>query len=71
MGKYALFIWSAYGVSAMVLVGLSLYIWSDLKRQARLLQRLKERGAPKRPRAQGMDRENLSPDPQPESKVSA
>ncbi len=70
MGKYALFIWSAYGVSAIVLIGLTLYIWSDLKRQARLLQRLKDKGAPKRPGARAMDK-GPATDNEPESKVSA
>ncbi len=56
MGKYAFFIWAAYGVSALVLIGLTFYIWSDLKRQARLLQRLQDKGTPKRPSARAMDK---------------
>ncbi len=55
MGKYAYFIWAAYGVSALVLIGLTFYIWSDLKRQARLLRRLQDKGTPKRPSARAMD----------------
>ncbi len=51
MGKYAFFIWGSYIISGLVLGGLTLYIWSDLKRQARTLQKLKTMGAPKRPRA--------------------
>ena len=51
MGKYAFFIWGSYIISGIVLGGLTLYIWSDLKRQAKTLQKLKNMGAPKRPRA--------------------
>ncbi len=51
MGKYAFFIWGSYIISGIVLGGLTLYIWSDLKRQAKMLQKLKDLGAPKRPRA--------------------
>lgn len=51
MGKYAAFIWSAYGAWALVLIGLTLYIVLDLKRQRRLLTALKAQGAPRRRKA--------------------
>lgn len=53
MGKYAFFIWAAYGVSAAVLIGLTLYLWNDLRVQARTLARLEKEGTPRRPKAMG------------------
>ena len=53
MGKYAFFIWAAYGVSATVLIGLTLYLWNDLRVQTRTLARLEKEGTPRRPKAMG------------------
>lgn len=53
MGKYAFFIWTAYGVSAAVLIGLTLYLWNDLRMQMRTLARLEKEGTPRRPKAVG------------------
>jgi len=51
MGKFAAFIWSAYGAWTLVLISLTLYTVLDLKRQRRLLAALKAQGAPRRRRA--------------------
>jgi heme exporter protein D len=48
MGEYAAFIWSAYAVAAVVVAGLSLQIWRDMRRQQALLDELEARGAPRR-----------------------
>lgn len=53
MGKYAFFIWSAYGISAVVLIGLTFYLWNDLRLQARTLAQLEKKGGPRRPKAVG------------------
>ncbi len=53
MGKYAFFIWAAYGISAAVLISLTLYLWNDLRVQTRTLARLEAEGGPRRPRAVG------------------
>ncbi|PLX44967.1 MAG: heme exporter protein CcmD [Hyphomicrobiales bacterium] len=53
MGKYAFFIWTSYGISAAVLIGLTVYLWADLRKQARILARLEKEGAPRRPKAMG------------------
>jgi heme exporter protein CcmD len=51
MGEYATYIWAAYGVVAVVLVGLTCWIWADLRRQSALLAALERTGAPRRRRA--------------------
>ncbi|NND49294.1 MAG: heme exporter protein CcmD [Rhizobiales bacterium] len=48
MGEYGAFIWSAYGIAALVLVGLTAHIWRDLRRQRAALSALEARGAPRR-----------------------
>ncbi|MCY4034168.1 MAG: heme exporter protein CcmD [Hyphomicrobiales bacterium] len=48
MGKYAVFIWSSYGVSCAVLAGLVIATIAQLYRQRRLLRRL-ESGSIERP----------------------
>ncbi|MCY4032080.1 MAG: heme exporter protein CcmD [Hyphomicrobiales bacterium] len=48
MGKYAVFIWSSYGVSCVVLAGLVIATLAQLHRQRRLLRRL-ETGDIERP----------------------
>ena len=53
MGKYAFFIWGSYGISAAVLLGLTFYMWNDLRAQTRTLARLEREGGPRRPKAVG------------------
>lgn len=38
--KYAPYIWSAYGLTALILVGLALWLWLEARRAARLLAEL-------------------------------
>ena len=40
MGGYAVFVWSAYGLAAAVLGGLSLYYWRRHRQSGRDLDRL-------------------------------
>ncbi|MEZ5922992.1 MAG: heme exporter protein CcmD [Hyphomicrobiaceae bacterium] len=44
LGPHAMFIWSAYGVVALVLAVLVLWILADGRRQRALLQRLEGEG---------------------------
>ena len=55
MGEYGAFIWSAYGIAALVLVGLTAHIWRDLRRQRAALNALEARGAPRRRAMAGAD----------------
>jgi heme exporter protein D len=48
LGKHAGFIWAAYGASALVLAGLSVWIHFDAKRQAVLLADLERQGIRRR-----------------------
>ncbi|HEX5453136.1 MAG TPA: heme exporter protein CcmD [Stellaceae bacterium] len=43
MGGYAVFVWPAYGIAALVLGGLSLSSWVRHRRSAAALARLDER----------------------------
>jgi heme exporter protein D len=47
MGGYAIFVWPAYGVAALVLGGLSLQTLRGYRRNRRLLDRLQQ-GGPRR-----------------------
>lgn len=38
--KYAPYIWSAYGLTALILIALALWLWLDARRAARLLAEL-------------------------------
>jgi heme exporter protein D len=40
MGGYAAFVWPAYGLSALVMLGLVLVVWRDLRTNQRALARL-------------------------------
>lgn len=53
MGKYAFYIWSAYGISFVVLVSLTFHLWNNLRAQTRMLAQLEKEGGPRRPRAVG------------------
>jgi heme exporter protein D len=45
MGGYAMFVWPAYGLSALVMLGLCVGAWRSLKRRERDLAALQaERG---------------------------
>jgi heme exporter protein D len=45
MGGYALYVWPAYGLSALVMLGLSISAWRSLRRKERDLAALQaERG---------------------------
>lgn len=50
-GEHWNFILAAYAVAAAVLVGLTAWIWFDLRRQRTLLADLEARGVPRRPPA--------------------
>ena len=50
MGGYAVFVWSSYGVTALVMVGLTITSLRGLRERQRLLQRL-EAARPDRRRA--------------------
>ena len=46
--SHLFFIWSAYGMTAIVLAGLVAVTWLDWRRQRRLLDQLEQSGAPRR-----------------------
>jgi heme exporter protein D len=55
MGGYAAFIWPAYAVAAIVMLGVVAASWRDLARQRALLGALEGDGARKRAPARSMD----------------
>lgn len=42
MGGYAAYVWPAYGIAALVLIGFTLSSWRRLKAAERALERLSE-----------------------------
>lgn len=48
LGKHAVFIWSSYGVVAVVLIGLAVWLISDGARLKRRLAELEARGVRRR-----------------------
>jgi heme exporter protein D len=42
MGGYAAFVWPAYGLSALVMLGLAVTAWRSLKLRERELARLRD-----------------------------
>jgi heme exporter protein D len=42
MGGYAVFVWPAYGLSALVMVGLAVSAWRTLKARERALAKLRD-----------------------------
>ena len=38
MGGYAVYVWPAYGISAIALIGLAVMSWRALKRNERLVE---------------------------------
>ncbi len=49
MGGYGLYIWSSFLIAAVVMSGLALQSWFDLRKQKRLVAELEARAARKRP----------------------
>jgi len=60
MGGYAMFVWSSYGVAAVVMVALFIYVRATLRSEERTLAQLQAAGGGRRRRARGSD---PSPDP--------
>nr|WP_184046468.1 heme exporter protein CcmD [Roseospira visakhapatnamensis] len=66
MGGYAGFVWSSYGVTAVVLGGLFVSVWLGLRRDERTLARLQAAlGGRRRGRAE--QAEGADPSPAPHS----
>ncbi|HEY4345215.1 MAG TPA: heme exporter protein CcmD [Parvibaculum sp.] len=55
MGGYAAFVWPAYAVAAIIMLGIVIASWRDLTRQRGLLAALEGDGARKRAPARSMD----------------
>ncbi|KAA5605098.1 heme exporter protein CcmD [Roseospira marina] len=51
MGGYALFVWSSYGVAAVVMVALFVHVRVSLRREERALAQLQAAGGGRRRRA--------------------
>ncbi|WP_018631974.1 heme exporter protein CcmD [Neomegalonema perideroedes] len=49
--KYAPYVWSAYGLTAVILIGLALWLWLEARRAARTLAELEALQARKTPAA--------------------
>ncbi|MGB1006117.1 MAG: heme exporter protein CcmD [Thalassobaculaceae bacterium] len=60
MGGYGAFIWPAYGVVALVMVGFWLAAWRDLRRRRDELAALEAAGLGRRRPASKSDSENVS-----------
>jgi heme exporter protein D len=55
MGGYAAFVWPAYAVAVVVMLGIVIASWRDFTRQRALLAALEGDGARKRAPARSMD----------------
>ncbi len=48
LGPHAAFIWLAYGAAVLCIAGLTLWVWSEERNQARRLHDLERRGLRRR-----------------------
>jgi heme exporter protein D len=48
MGGYASFVWSAYGIAAIVLGGITVASWRRYRASQNALERLQQRAGPRR-----------------------
>lgn len=62
MGEHGIYIWSSYAASAVVLIGLFLYILYDLGRQKALFNELESRGAARRKPARATATPSVDPE---------
>jgi heme exporter protein D len=53
MDGYAAFVWPSYGLAAMVMVGLFVYVWAGLRRDERTLNQLQAAGGGRHRRRTG------------------